>query len=381
MDGRASRLATGRTSGQVAVLRRQALNRALLARQLLLERSDLPALAAVRHLAGMQAQAPNPPYVGLWTRLTDFQPSDLASLISERKVIRVALMRSTIHLVPSDDALAWRPVLQPAVERMYWSTYGRFLEGVDRFALAAAGRALVEEESLTFDQLGKHLLEQWPDRDSAALANEIRASSTLVQVPPRGLWGQSGAARHTTVERWLGRSVDDTPDVAAMVRRYLAAFGPASVQDAQAWSGLTRLRPVIEAMRAELVVFHDENGRELFDLPEAPRPAPETPAPVRFLAEFDNVLLSYADPSRIVSPDHRKRIMTVDGLVAGSVLIDGFVRGSWKIKREKSAATLTVTPFAPLDSQSRAELLDEGAALLAFAAAGLEPRIVVEDVV
>lgn len=357
-----------RTTG--APISKLELNRALLARQLLLKRADLSAIDALRRLAGMQAQSPYAPYYGLWTRLENFEPSNLAGSIERREAVRIALMRSTVHLVASEDALAWRPLVQPVLERMHKSVYGRHLDGIDRTELVDKGRAQLDAEPMTFDQLGKRLLESWPGRNPAALAMELRTHAALVQVPPRGIWGKGGVAAHATVEHWLVRSVDKEPNLAAMIQRYLAAFGPASVLDVQTWSGLTRLASTLDAMRHELAVFVDDNGRELFDLPEAPRPPGATPAPIRYLAEYDNTILSYADTTRIVSVEHRKRLMTNNGIVHGTFLVDGFVRGSWKIKREKGRATLVVTPFAPLSSDDRKALEAEGARLLQFAAAG-----------
>lgn len=357
---------------------RRALNRALLARQMLLERSPISALEAVRRLAGIQAQSPYAPYYGLWSRVEHFHPTELADAIERREAVRLAAMRSTVHLLASEDALAWRPLVQPVVARMHWSVYGRHLEGLDRAEIARAGRELVEAEPMTFDQLGKRLLEHWPDRNPTALAMECRTALTLIQVPPRGIWGQGGLAAHTTADAWLGAALEDNPDLPSMIRRYLAAFGPASVQDIQTWCGVTRLAPVVETMRGEFDAFVDENGRELFDLSSAPRPTEETSAPMRFLAEYDNTILSYADPARIVSPEHRKRLMTNNGIVNGTFLIDGFVRGMWKIMRVKRAATLLVTPFAPLDAHERLSLDDEGARLLAFGADGFNHAIQIE---
>ena len=259
------------------LISRRALNRALLARQMLLAREAIPALAAIERLAGIQSQAPNPAYFGLWTRVQAFRHEELAELISERNVVRLSLMRSTIHLVSSSDARSWRPLLQPVMDRMFESTYGRYLDGIERSELIAEGVRLVEDEPRTFNELGTALLERWPDRNPAALANAIRSAAALVQVPPRGLWGRSGAARHTTIERWLGQAIASEPDMTAMAKRYLAAYGPASVRDLQTWSGLTKLAPVLESLRSDLVTFRDENGRELFDLPEAPRPVRGNP--------------------------------------------------------------------------------------------------------
>jgi hypothetical protein len=366
---------SSRRSAEAPLLTRRALNRALLARQLLLERAHVNALEALERLAGLQSQAPNPPYIGLWSRLRDFRPDDLANLILARKAVRLALMRSTIHLVASADALAWRPLLQPMAERMFESNHGRVLVGVDRNELNSHGRRLVAEKPQTFEELGAGLALRWPGLPPVSLANSIRTSSALVQIPPRGIWGQSGAAVHATIESWLGQPLLSDPDIAALALRYLAAFGPASVRDLQTWSGLTRLQPVLDALRPDLVTFQDETGRELFDLPDAPRPALETPVPVRFLTEFDSTLLAYGDPSRIVSARDRKRVISVNGLVAGTFLVDGFVRGTWSIVRDKSTATLIVKQFATLDRAEQNALKIEGVALLAFAAPGLEPNV------
>ncbi|GAB4210763.1 MAG: winged helix DNA-binding domain-containing protein [Roseiflexaceae bacterium] len=365
------------TSRQGAeVLGQRALNRALLARQMLLRRERLPALEAIERLVAMQSQAPNPPYVGLWTRLVDFRAEELSQLISERQAVRLALLRNTVHLVTARDCLALRPLVQTIFDRDLYgnSTHGVHLKGIDLAALVAAGRALVEEQPRTLAELGPLLQARWPERKAAALAHAIRSQLALVQVPPRGLWGKSGAACCTTAESWLGQPLEAAPDMQALVLRYLAAFGPASIQDAQTWSGLSGLRPVFEELRPRLRCFQDEQGRVLFDLPEAPRPGPDTSAPVRFLAEFDNLLLGHADRTRIISEAHRRRVFSVNGLIASTILVDGFVAGIWSIERSRSAATLRITPFAPLAAPDRDALAEEGARLLEFAAAEGQER-------
>lgn len=356
------------------MLTRPALNRALLARQMLLGRWKLPVIEAVERLVGLQAQAPGPPYIGLWSRLEDFRPGDLAELIDGREAVRIALMRSTIHLVSAADCLALRPLLQPVLESGMNASFRQSLEGLDRTALATAGRALVEEQPLTFSALGKRLGEDWPDRDTNALAQAIRTWAPLVQVPPRGIWGSSGPAAHTTAEAWLGRPLEPRPSIETLMLRYLAAFGPATVMDAQKWSGLTRLGEVFEHVRPHLRSFRDEHGRELFDLPDAPRPDPDTPAPPRLLAEFDNVLLSHADRTRILDEDARRRIMTSNGLIPGTVLLDGFVGGTWKIERGVGRTILRIQPFRKLSRADRKALTLEGDRLLEFGAADAETR-------
>jgi hypothetical protein len=342
-----------------------------LARQGLLERSDRSSLEVVEHLVGLQAQDVKAPYYGLWTRIARFDPEGLSALLAERQVVRVALMRGTIHLVSARDALALRPVVQDVIVRGTHTAWGRGLHGADLDAVAAAGRALVEEEPRTFAQLGGLLGPLWPDADPKALAQFVRALVSLVQVPPRGLWGRSGPAAHTSAEHWLDGVAVPESSLEQMVLRYLGAFGPASVADVQKWSGLTKLAPVLERLRPQLVSFSDEAGRELFDLPDAPRPDPETPVAVRFVAPFDNVLLSHADTTRILPAEHRGRVMTQNGLVSGTFLVDGFVQGAWKVVAARGSATLAVTPFGGEVANDVAVALErEGGRLLAFAAPG-----------
>ncbi|HEV2241210.1 MAG TPA: winged helix DNA-binding domain-containing protein, partial [Streptosporangiaceae bacterium] len=305
------------------VLGRRELNRALLDRQMLLRRVPLPAetgpraervIETVEHLAGLQAQAPFPPYYGLWSRLAGFRPGDLAELILSRRVVRIALMRGTIHLVSARDCLMLRPLIQSVLDRAMSTTYSRQLSGVDTGELAAAGRVLVEDKPRTFSELGTLLSAQWPDHPPAALAQGVRALVPLVQVPPRAVWGLAGQAAHTSAESWLGRDMEAGPRLDDLVVRYLAAFGPATVMDMQAWSGLTRLREAVDRLRPGLRTFRDEQGAELFDLPGAPRPGPDVPAPVRLVAEFDNLILSHADRARIISEPNRQRMFTRNGI-------------------------------------------------------------------
>ncbi|MDP8970282.1 MAG: winged helix DNA-binding domain-containing protein, partial [Actinomycetota bacterium] len=243
---------------------RRALNRATLERQLLLRRHDLFAVEAVTHLVGLQAQAPFPPYFSLWSRIAGFEPQHLARALLGRDVVRIVVMRGTIHLVTGDDALALRPLTQPIMDRDLRTnkTYAPPLEGLDLDELGAAARAAVEAEPRTGKQLGAVLAERWPGRDQAALAYAARNLLPLVQVPPRAVWGMSGQPTYTTVESWLGRPLDRDPSLDRTVLRYLAAFGPATVADVQTWSGLTRLREVVERLRPQLRVFADEHGRE-----------------------------------------------------------------------------------------------------------------------
>ena len=348
------------------------LNRATLERQMLLRRRKLSAVGAIEHLVGMQAQAPSPPYFGLWTRLEGFRPDELARLIADRRAVRIALMRNTVHLVSARDCRALRPLMQSVLDRtLYASRANRAnLDGVDIEALVAAGRALLEERPRTAKELGELLQDQWPERDPASLARAIRHLVPLVQVPPRGVWGKSGPAAHTTAEAWLGGPLDPTPSLEEMVLRYLGAFGPATVKDVQIWSGLTRLGEVIERLRPRLLTFLDERGKELFDLPEASRPDPDTPAPPRFLPEFDNLILSHADRTRVIAEEYRKAIASRNGMVPAAFLVDGFAQGTWKIERTRGRATLVIEPFEPLAKGDRDALAEEGERLISFTGAG-----------
>jgi len=357
------------------VLSRRALNRALLGRQLLLGRAPLPegpdragrVIGTIEHLGGLQAQAPFPPYYGLWSRLAGFRPDDLAGLLLNRAVVRIALMRSTIHLVSARDAAMLRPLTQPVLDRALKTLFGKQLPGVDTGAIAVAGRALVEEQPRTFSELGVLLAEKWPEHEPGTLATAVRILVPLVQVPPRAVWGRGGQALHTSAESWLGRPLDPQPSLTGLVRRYLAAFGPATIADIQAWSGLTRLREPVQALRDDLRTFRDEDGRELFDLPGAPRPDPGTPAPVCLAAEFDNLVLSHADRTRIISDADRGRMFTRNGIFPGTVLIDGFVAGMWRIARAQDAVTLVVEMFRdPVSARDREAIVAEGLRMLAF---------------
>jgi hypothetical protein len=351
------------------VLSYRDLNRALLARQLLLRRDDRPVLDAVRLLFGMQAQLPAPPYTGLWNRLVDFDPERLSALLTDRSVVRIGLQRGTIHLVTADDALMLRPLLQPVHDRALAGSNGDKLDGIDVAAATAYGRQLLDAEPRTFAQLGE-LLQARFGGDAQAFGRAIRTWVPLVQVPPRGLWGRTGPAAHTSIEHWLGRPLDTDPSPDEMFLRYLAVYGPASVKDAQTWCGLTRLGEVAKRLRPRLLTFRDENNVELFDLPDAPRPGGDVPAPVRFMAEWDNVLLSHADRGRIIGDPHKKHVFTVNGVMPGTVLVDGFVGALWRITTAKGVATVTVTALDELSTRTRKEIEAEGLRLLAFAAAG-----------
>lgn len=346
-----------------APVTRRVLNRTLLERQLLAERSPLSAAEALRHLVAMQAQEPNWPYLGLWTRLASFSIDDLEQLLGARTVVRSAALRSTQHLVAAEDYTWLRPALQPVLDRTARAPYfGKATAGLDPAALTSTGRELLGEQTLPRHELGRLLAERYPGRDGRVLAGAVELRLPLVHGPATGAWGGWGTRSAITVaqpETWLGRPLE-APQVERMILRYLAAFGPADIKDIQAWSGLTRLREVATTMA--LRRLRDEHGRELYDLPEAALADPERPAPARFLPAFDNLLLGHADRSRVIADEDRRQVMPGAALVRPTFLVDGFVRGTWRLER----SVMQIRPFGALNGTDRAAVLGEAEQLLAF---------------
>ncbi len=361
------------------VLGDRALGRATLARQILLEREARDLTATVDHLVGLQAQVPHNPYTALWSRLDPFDPEALSRLVSERALVRIVTLRGTLHLVTADDCLLLRPLVQPVLdgELSRHQTFAPQLAGVDLDAVMAVARPLLDERPRTGPQLRALLAERFPDHDAAALAFACRNRLALVQVPPRGLWGRGGQVTTTTAEAWLGRPLVAEPSIDAVVLRYLAAFGPATVADVAAWSRLTAFREVLDRLRPQLRTFRDERGRELFDLPDAPRPDPGTPAPVRFLPEYDNVLLSHADRSRFLRPEHRDEIGA--GLRAGPGLGAVRRRGAGRVAPRSRPRRRPHGPHAAhgrpaCRARDAGDIEAEGGRLLAFLAPGTAPE-------
>jgi hypothetical protein len=363
---------------QPDVLTTRQLNRATLARQLLLERSDVPVLDAVEHLVGLQAQVPLDPYTALWSRLRGFTPAALSRLLLERRVVRTTVMRATIHLVSADDCLTLRPLVQPVLnaELARHPDYAAPVRSADLPRVLAYAAAFLAEQPRNGRALRAALATAFPEDDPAALAYACRCLLALVQVPPRGVWGKSNEVTVTTAEAWLGRPLAARPSIDDVVLRYLRAFGPAGVADVSTWCRLTGLRAVVERLRPRLRTFRDGRGRELFDVSDAPRPALDTPAPTRFLPEYDNVLLSHDDRTRVVPPHRRAALGVAGGVGFGSVLHDGFVCGVWRIERPRAseAATLAVTLAERLPKRAVASIEAEGRRYMRFAAAAAESR-------
>lgn len=344
------------------VLSLRELGRATLARQLLLERHELSPEEAVGRLAGMQAQEPGPPFMGLWSRLEGFEADELTAAIEDRRVVRAALMRGTLHLMPAKDFARLRSAIAPAVGEGMLRVLGKRAEGVDVDELVAEGRSLFDEsDALSAKAMRDTLAERHPEADVRALAAVVRTQLTLVRVPDGGRWGFTPKAPFTDAERWLGMPLRKSADRKELVRRYLAAFGPATVKDAEAWSGVTDLGAAFDD---GLESFADENGRELFDLPDAPRPPEDADAPVRLLPEFDNLLLAHADRSRVIADRHREHLTSKNLRVRATVLVDGTVAAFWRMEKK---ATLVVEPLRKLLAGERKAIEEEGRGLAAFA--------------
>ncbi|MEW1866524.1 MULTISPECIES: winged helix DNA-binding domain-containing protein [unclassified Streptomyces] len=348
---------------------RRTLNRTLLSRQLLLQRADMSPADAVTHLLGLQSQNATSVYPGLWTRLAGFDFAAFGRLLAERRVVRLALMRNTVHLVTAADALRLRPWLQPALDRgLRSSAWAAGIAGVGRDALLAAGREALAEQPLGPSELRTLLGARFPAADPASLVNVLRTWAPLVQVPPRGVWGVPCGVRYAFADDWLGAPLAADPDPAGLVRRYLAAFGPAGPADMQKWSGATGLKRLFADL--DLRTYAAEDGQVLYDLPDAELTDPDTPVAARFVADFDNLLLSHADRTRILGDVPKSRVISVNGIVSGTILLDGFVGGTWRFERAKGAAAVVVTPFAPLRAPDRDTLEAEGLRLLATAYEG-----------
>ncbi|MFD0687468.1 winged helix DNA-binding domain-containing protein [Actinomadura fibrosa] len=356
----------------------QTLNRATLARQLLLARERIPVADAVARLCAMQAQEPKPPFLGLWTRVDGFQASDLHTAMHDRSLVRATMMRATLHLVTASDYIAFRTTMQPMLDTAM-RVLGDRAAGLDLEQVVPAARAFLQEGPRTFNEVRAHLQEGFPDVNERALGYAVRMCVPLVMVPTEDRWGFPRTSRFALADTWLDAPLAP-PALDSLMLRYLAAFGPASAADAQTWSGLPALGEVFDRLRPGLRVFADDKGRELFDLPDAPRPAEDVPAPARFLPEFDSLVLAHADRRRIIADAHRPSLTTKNLRVRAVFLWDGFAHGTWELEYKRRIATLRLRPFEPLPSSALAALTTEGEALLRFAEpAAKEARVEVAE--
>jgi len=340
------------------------LNRTLLSRQLLLERQDSAPKTAIEKLVGLQSQIPNPPYIGLWTRVQNFERDDLTKLMEDREVVRAPLMRSTLHLMTADDHQQFQAVIQPALDRALNAFHGKRAKELDIDQLITEAQPFIEDEPRTTGEIKQMLLDLYPDKSGDAMAYAIRNNLQLIQVPPGGTWGAGTRASYTTAQSYLG---DPNPsDLETLLHRYLSAFGPASIMDFQAWVGIASLTSTIKPMMKNLIIYQDENGKDLLDLPDMDILGEDTPAPIRFIPDYDNLLVSHKDRNRIIADTDRQYVFLSAARVLGTVLIDGFVGATWKAQRDKEIATLRVSLFEQVDGETLESIDTEGQALLRF---------------
>jgi hypothetical protein len=332
----------------------------------------MPTLEAMERLVALHSQVPRDPYVALWSRVEPFRAETLSAALEERRAVRMTLLRGTLHLVTAEDAVGLRALVQPAIEGVIYgsSPLRKAVGSVDMDELFAALRAWLEERPRTRAELVKEIAARWPAGDADSLGYAMYALPT-VQVTPRGLWRRSGRSAFTTMEAWLGASPDPMAEVETLVLRYLAAFGPATPADAQYWSGVPGLHEVVQRLRPRLRTVRDEDGRELFDVPRALLPDPDAPAPVRFLPEYDNVVIGHKDRRRILA----EGIPRFTEVGWGSVLVDGMVAARWRLVEANPGATLRIEPFRRLTREERAETREEAVRLAAFLTSDPQVRV------
>ena len=358
----------------MSVLSAKAINRATLARQVLLEREQTSAVDVIGRLAGMQGQEPKHPYVGLWSRITGFEEAELDRAVLDRTVVRATMFRGTLHLVTAADYLRFRTTVSPVLEAGL-KVLGDRGAGLEPDKVVAAAEKLLAKEPLTFTEVRDALQEQFPEVNERALGFCTRMLVPLVMYPADVRWSWTANSRFTPAEEWIGKKLHKRAEPLELVTRYLQAFGPATPADFQTWSGLQKAKPLFDEL--DLATFTDEAGKTLYDVPDGPRPDEDTPAPVRFLPEFDNVLLSHAKRERIIADEHKPYVFTKNLRVKATYLVDGLVAGLWTAEKKRGVATLTVTPFGKLLKKTQAELEREGAALIRF----LEPDAKTHEVV
>jgi hypothetical protein len=329
----------------------RALNRTLLRRQHLLERAGTSVPDLVRHLVGLQAQENLSPFLSLAARLESFDPREVTAGLEDRSLVRFLTLRGTVHLLVAEDALRLRQWTAPVHEREIGisASVGEARE-VDRAAFLAALSDLLADGPLPQKALGLALAERFPAYAPTGLGQLARSAAPLVQCPPRGTWRGSGGVVYQYADRWLGRPFVE-PDVEALVRRYLAAYGPATAADVTTWSGVTRLAPVVKAM--ELDAHEGPDGKPVYDVPGAPLAEEDEPAPVRLLGQYDNLWLSHAGRDRVTTPETRRMWQGPNGGLASTVFADGMLIGLW---RPVDGRVVLEEPVRPLTPSERDEL-------------------------
>lgn len=346
------------------ILTLRELNRTTLARQMLLSREFGSALDAVSRLVGLQAQSAMAPFVGLWTRVQGLSREEVAGLIEDKTIIKATMMRGTLHLVTAEDYVKFRSTLQPVLDAALAGILKGRAGNLDVPKLLEAAEPFLEESPRSFAEITKMAEKLLPGTDPGAMRYAVRMRLPLVQVPVAKGWSYPGNPRYALAKSWLEKTVPTGDRFKELVLRYLSAFGPASAADMQTWSGFGKER--IEELRPELTTYRDEKGKELFDHPGLAIEDPERRAPERFLPEYDNLLLSHANRTRVVADEHRSKVYIPVLRVRSTILVDGFVAGTWKVEKVKGTATLVVEPFANLSRSSHKALTEEGEKLVRF---------------
>lgn len=349
------------------VLTIRALNRATLARQMLLERSDRGIADSAAFLGGLQAQQSNDPYVGLWSRLDAFRHEDLTALIVGKTLLRATTMRGTLHLHTAGDLVGFRALVQPFLSAQWKSNFLRRFGSEDKAKVLKAGIRLLDKGPMTAGALNKALKEKFASAEPIALSSLLQLHETLIQIPPTRIWGTGSAPILSRIPNWLDEVPAPVLTREELVRRYLRAFGPASVNDMAIWCRLTRLGDAFNAIRDELTEFEDENGRVLYDYPDAPRPDEDVPAPIRFLPLYDNVYLGYDKRQRMLN-EETAHVVSMFEQFKPAVLIDGTISAGWSISVKKDAAELEVELYRKMTRRQRSELEAEGKRFAKFMA-------------
>lgn len=349
------------------VLTRAHLNRALLARQLLLERRTITVPRAVEALAGLQAQYAPSPYLALHARLDGLERDGVTAALERGRIVKALLMRGTLHIVTPRDYWAFATA-RPALGANYWPpSYEQRLPQRRIAEIAAATVAELRMGPRGFEEV-RALLAPNATREvsPAFLWRRVQGQEHVIHVPPSGTWGYHGEGVYAAADATLGGAPPSPEDACEhLVRRYLAAFGPATVRDVAQWAGLQRLGPLTETIsRLRLRTFADEGGRTLYDLPRAPLPDPETPVPARLVPRYDNLVLSHADRTRVLGDVPVGRIVTKNALVHATILVGGFVAGTWQLEHGR----VKLEPFAPLPRPARTALAEEAERVEAFVA-------------
>ncbi|MGO2050260.1 MAG: winged helix DNA-binding domain-containing protein [Microbacterium sp.] len=311
-------------------------------RQHLLAPAPLSPIELTQHLVGLQAQNPWSWYAGFFRRIDGVHPEAVSSHLEDRSLVRMSAMRATIHLMTPEDAATLRSHTQIVHQRTMKSSFGRDLKDVSVDDVTVRAQALLEERPYTLKELGVALGRKWPETRPSSLAMVARFMLPLVQVPPRGQWGQSGPVAYTTLDTWVGQRIEPRHSIEEVILRYLVAFGPATIMDFQIWSGLTKCKPHFENLEEGIVQLQSDRGQTLYDLNAIERPTPQTgeALPVRFLYDYDNLLLAYKDRSRFITPAYSEMQRMLDGTTLQAILVNGKTVGMWAHKKGRQSSLL-----------------------------------------